>query len=64
MLNDSAITLTLLFRSVGAALFGLASDRWGRKWPLFVNLCIVAVLELATGFTNTYGQFLAVRSLL
>ncbi|KAJ7500606.1 MFS general substrate transporter [Mycena galericulata] len=58
-----AITLTLLFRSVGAILFGVFSDRFGRKWPLVFNLLLVAVLELGAGFVQTFHQFLAVRSL-
>ncbi|KAJ7607689.1 MFS general substrate transporter [Roridomyces roridus] len=58
-----AITLTLLFRSVGAVLFGIFSDRFGRKWPLVFNLLLVSVLELGAGFTQTFRQFLAVRSL-
>nr|GAT50182.1 MFS general substrate transporter [Mycena chlorophos] len=58
-----AITLTLLFRSVGAILFGILSDRFGRKWPLVFNLILVAVLSLGAGFCNTYQQFLAARSL-
>ncbi|KAJ7725428.1 MFS general substrate transporter [Mycena maculata] len=58
-----AITLTLLFRSVGAVLFGVFSDRFGRKWPLVFNLLLVAVLELGAGFVQTFEQFLAVRSL-
>ena len=57
------ITLTLMFRFVGAAIFGIASDRFGRKWPFVVNNVLLIVLELATGFTNTFKQFLAVRSL-
>lgn len=28
---SEAITLTLLFRSVGAIVFGIAADRFGRK---------------------------------
>lgn len=28
------ITLVLMLRAVGAVLFGVASDRYGRKWPL------------------------------
>jgi hypothetical protein len=28
----TAITLTLLLRSIGAAIFGLAGDQFGRKW--------------------------------
>jgi MFS transporter, SHS family, lactate transporter len=59
----SAITLTLLLRSAGAVIFGVLSDRYGRKWPLIVNLVLVSILELSAGFVNTFQQFLAVRSL-
>ncbi|EIM81380.1 MFS general substrate transporter [Stereum hirsutum FP-91666 SS1] len=59
----TAITLTLLFRSVGAVLFGVFSDRFGRKWPLVFNLLMISVLELGSGFVNTFRAFLAVRSL-
>lgn len=59
----TAITLTLLFRSAGAVIFGILSDRFGRKWPLVINLIICCVLELGTGFVQTFPQFLAVRSL-
>ncbi|KAI5830356.1 MFS general substrate transporter [Schizophyllum commune Tattone D] len=58
-----SITLTLLFRSVGAILFGIISDRFGRKWPLVINLLIIAILELGAGFMQTFAQFLALRSL-
>ncbi|KAF5389559.1 hypothetical protein D9757_004146 [Collybiopsis confluens] len=58
-----AITLTLLLRSVGAVIFGIISDRYGRKYPLVFNLLIVCILELGAGFVTTYSQFLAVRSL-
>ena len=44
-------------------LFGIISDRFGRKWPLVANLVLIAVLELGSGFVNTYKEFLAVRSL-
>lgn len=59
----SSITLTLLFRSLGAVVFGVISDRFGRKWPLVINLLICAVLELAAGFVNDWSAFLALRSL-
>jgi len=59
----TAITLTLLFRSLGALLFGVLADRFGRKWTLVCNLILIAVFELGSGFCNTYPQFLAVRSL-
>lgn len=44
-------------------LFGILSDRYGRKWPLIWNLVLVAILELGAGFVQTFSQFLAVRSL-
>ncbi len=57
------ITLVLMLRSVGAITFGIASDRWGRKWPFVVNNLLFIALEIGTGFTKTYQQFLAVRAL-
>src|SRR5258706_202435 len=40
--SDAAIalslTLTLLFRPVGAFIFGLLADRYGRKTPLMIDL--------------------------
>ncbi|KAJ5657515.1 uncharacterized protein N7484_001164 [Penicillium longicatenatum] len=58
------ITLVLMLRSAGAALFGLAADRYGRKWPFIAALFLFIILELATGFCKTYKQFLAIRALL
>lgn len=52
-----------MFRSVGAVIFGVLSDRYGRKWPFVANNVLFIVLELSTGFCQTYKQFLAVRAL-
>ncbi|KAK3352877.1 sugar transporter family protein [Lasiosphaeria hispida] len=57
------ITLVLMFRSIGSILFGIAADRYGRKWPFIVNNILFIILELGTGFCQTYGQFLACRAL-
>ncbi|KAI5917675.1 H+ symporter family protein [Camillea tinctor] len=57
------ITLVLMLRSVGSILFGIAADRYGRKWPFIINNLLFIVLELGTGFCNTYSQFLACRAL-
>jgi len=57
------ITLVLMFRSVGSIAFGIAADRYGRKWPYVVNLILFIVLELGTGFCTTYQQFLGIRAI-
>ncbi|KAF2010291.1 MFS general substrate transporter [Aaosphaeria arxii CBS 175.79] len=57
------ITLVLMLRSVGAIIFGIAADRYGRKWPFIINNILFIVLELGTGFCTTYEAFLGVRAL-
>jgi MFS transporter, SHS family, lactate transporter len=57
------VSLSLGFRALGAAIFGILSDTFGRKWPLVCNLAFLVVFELCTGFSQTYGQFLAIRAL-
>src|SRR5947199_3404311 len=57
------ITLVLMFRPLGAVIFGIVGDRYGRKWPFIVNNILFIALELATAFCKTYPQLLAVRSL-
>ena len=58
---STAITLTLLFRPLGAIIFGLAGDLYGRKWPMIINLIIIAGLQLVTVYCYTFRDFLAVR---
>ncbi len=41
----------------------MLSDRFGRKWPLVINLLLCASFELGAGFVTTFSQFLALRSL-
>ncbi|KAK8438606.1 hypothetical protein ACI3LY_001341 [Candidozyma auris] len=57
------ITLVLMLRSVGAVIFGFWGDRYGRKWPYIINLGLLVVLQIGTGFVQTYQQFLGVRAL-
>jgi len=57
------ITITLMLRSVGAIVFGIAGDRFGRKWPFIINIIFYALVEIGTGFCATYGQFIGVRAL-
>jgi SHS family lactate transporter-like MFS transporter len=58
-----AATLVLMFRPLGAAIFGLASDKWGRKWPFIVNCVLLIIFELATAFCHNYHSFLTARAL-
>lgn len=57
------ITLVLMLRSIGSIIFGIAADRYGRKWPFVINNVLFIILELATGFCSTYESFLGVRAL-
>ncbi|KAH9889657.1 H+ symporter family protein [Xylariomycetidae sp. FL2044] len=57
------ITLVLMLRSIGSIIFGIAADRYGRKWPFIINNLLFIILELGTGFCQTYSQFLACRAL-
>lgn len=57
------ITLVLMLRSVGAFIFGYWGDKYGRKWPYMINLSLLVVLQIGTGFVKTYQQFLGVRAL-
>jgi MFS family permease len=59
----TAITLTLMLRSIGAAFFGFAGDKFGRKWPMVINMVVLGLLQIATIYCATFAQFLAVRSL-
>jgi SHS family lactate transporter-like MFS transporter len=58
-----SITLTLMFRPLGAFLFGLMADRWGRRWPMIINLIFYSTVEVATGFSHSLGTFLVLRAL-
>ncbi|KAJ7577030.1 MFS general substrate transporter [Mycena floridula] len=59
----TAITITLLLRFIGALIFGAISDRYGRRWPLSVNLFLIAAFQLGAGFAQTWQQFLVLRAL-
>lgn len=58
-----ANTTTMLSRAIGAAIFGVLSDQYGRKIPLVIDLVLMAACTLSSGFVHTYGQFVAVRFL-
>ncbi len=58
-----SITLTLAFRPVGAFVFGLLADRYGRRIPLMADLIFYSVVEVLTGLAPTFTSFLVLRAL-
>ncbi|MBZ5663706.1 MAG: MFS transporter [Acidobacteriia bacterium] len=58
-----SITLTLAFRPVGAFIFGLMADRYGRRIPLMIDLVFYSVVEVLTGFAHSFTTFLVLRAL-
>ena len=57
------ITATLAFRPLGALIFGLLADRYGRRRPLIANVVFFSVFELACGFAPNYTVFLILRAI-
>ncbi|HEX9343464.1 MAG TPA: MFS transporter [Actinomycetota bacterium] len=58
-----ATTLTLAARPVGAAIFGLLADRFGRRVPLMVDVAFYSVIEFLTGFSSSITMLLFLRTL-
>jgi MFS transporter, SHS family, lactate transporter len=58
-----SITITLAFRPVGAFLFGLLADRYGRRLPLMIDLIFYSVVEVLTGLAPNFSTFLLLRAL-
>ena len=57
------LTATLAMRPVGAVIFGLLADRYGRRRPLMANVIFFSVIELLCGFAPNYTVFLILRAL-
>lgn len=62
---DMALTLTatLAFRPVGAFIFGLMADRYGRRIPLMIDVVFYSVIEIASGLAPNYTAFIILRAL-
>lgn len=57
------LTATLALRPVGAIIFGLLADRYGRRRPLMANVIFFSVVELLCGFAPNYTFFLILRAI-
>jgi MFS transporter, SHS family, lactate transporter len=59
----SAITLTLAMRPIGAFIFGLMADRYGRRLPLMIDLVFFSIVEVLSGLAPNYWSFMLLRAL-
>src|ERR1700688_3463919 len=57
-----AIFITLAMRPVGAFLFGLMADKFGRRPTLMVDIIAYSVFELASAFAPSLKAFLILRA--
>jgi MFS transporter, SHS family, lactate transporter len=57
------ITASLMMRPVGAILFGLMADRYGRRLPLMIDVLFYSVVEVLSGFAPSYRVFFILRLL-
>jgi len=57
------ITATLAMRPLGALVFGLLADRYGRRRPLMANVVFFSLFELACGFAPNYAVFFVLRAI-
>jgi SHS family lactate transporter-like MFS transporter len=62
---DIAFTLTvaLAMRPLGAIIFGIMADHWGRRLPLMINVIFYAVVSVLSGLAPSYQAFLLLRML-
>ena len=57
------ITLALATRPIGAFIFGIMADRYGRRLPLMLNVLFYAVISVLSGLATTYSSFVVLRML-
>jgi SHS family lactate transporter-like MFS transporter len=58
-----SITGTLAMRPVGALIFGMMADRYGRRGPLMANVVFFSTIELLCGFAPNFTVFFVLRLL-
>ncbi len=58
-----AITLTLMFRPLGALVFGRLADAFGRRPILMLNIVLFSLFELSSAFAPNLGVLLLTRAL-
>src|SRR6201998_455448 len=58
-----AVFMTQAFRPVGAVVFGMLADRYGRRPVLMFNILSFSVIELACAFAPSMSMLLVLRAL-
>ncbi len=58
-----ALTLTLMFRPLGALFFGWLADRFGRRPILMIDVVLFSLFELASAFAPSLTVLLVLRAL-
>jgi len=58
-----SVTATLAMRPIGALLFGMMADRYGRRRPLMANVIFFAAIEFLCGFSPNFTVFFILRML-
>lgn len=58
-----AIFITLAMRPVGAFLFGMMADRFGRRVTLMIDIIAYSAFELGSAFAPSMKWFLVMRAL-
>src|SRR5581483_1054123 len=58
-----ALTATLAMRPIGAVVFGIMADHFGRRLPLMMNVIFYAVISVLSGLAPSYRVFLLLRML-
>ncbi len=58
-----AVFWTLVMRPVGAFLFGLMAEKYGRRPTLMLNIIAFSIFELASAFAPTLHSFLICRAM-
>ncbi|MGO8792729.1 MAG: MFS transporter [Terriglobia bacterium] len=59
----AAITASLAMRPVGAFFFGLLADRYGRRWPLMLDIVFFSIVEVLSGLAPNFKVFFVLRLL-
>jgi MFS transporter, SHS family, lactate transporter len=60
---EEAIFWTLVMRPVGALLFGMVAELYGRRRTLMINVIAFSIFELGSAFAPTLHTFLICRAL-